>query len=305
MGTQAYLAPELFEGKPVSPAADLWSLGATLYYATAGKSPFDRDTTAATLRAILIEDVPAPRCRSPLATAITALLTRDPARRATSQQARSILQQTPAPPPSRSPPGFQPTATSATTATGGFPGPSPRSEWELNATMRTPGHAPPRAAAPPPQPATVRFSSVPAAGVRWIISLVIVPAIVFLPGSLDVLPAPLALTCIALVITAIASFWTIASKRWRVLTINSAGITVTPFTTNAKKPIKIRWDQVTMIGPVTKGSAIYLGIWGVNITNNPSAPLLACPLGTSHFPRSAVREAIARCWPMPNIDPGL
>jgi len=93
MGTQAYMAPELFDAQPITPAADLWALGATLYAATAGYGPFDRDTTAATLRAILLEDIPAPRCSPALAAAIAGLLQRDPARRATSEAARAWLGQ--------------------------------------------------------------------------------------------------------------------------------------------------------------------------------------------------------------------
>jgi serine/threonine protein kinase len=58
--SQAYLAPELFESAPITPAADVWSLGATLYAAADGKGPFERDSTAATLRAILVEDPPVP-----------------------------------------------------------------------------------------------------------------------------------------------------------------------------------------------------------------------------------------------------
>lgn len=93
MGTQAYMAPELFNSQPITPAADLWSLGATLYCAVAGQGPFDRDTTEATLRAILIDEVPVPDCSAGLARAITGLLQRDPAQRATIGQARLHLQQ--------------------------------------------------------------------------------------------------------------------------------------------------------------------------------------------------------------------
>ena len=92
LGTQAYLAPELFESAPITPAADLWSLGATLYAAAQGRSPFERDTTSATLRAILIDDLPAPRCSPALAAALAGMLQRDPGRRATTTQARAALQ---------------------------------------------------------------------------------------------------------------------------------------------------------------------------------------------------------------------
>jgi serine/threonine protein kinase len=45
LGTQAYVAPELFDAAPITPAADLWSLGATLYHAAEGHGPFNRDST--------------------------------------------------------------------------------------------------------------------------------------------------------------------------------------------------------------------------------------------------------------------
>jgi serine/threonine protein kinase len=91
IGTQAYMAPELFESAPITPAVDLWSLGATFYYAAESRGPFDRDTTAATLHAILIEDLPVPSCAPDLAAAISGLLTRDPARRFSITQARAVL----------------------------------------------------------------------------------------------------------------------------------------------------------------------------------------------------------------------
>jgi serine/threonine protein kinase len=96
MGTQAYQAPERFESVPITPAVDLWSLGATLYYAVDGRGPFDRNSTGATLRAIVLDDPPVPRCEAHLADAITRLLLRDPAERATIDQARAELRQVPA-----------------------------------------------------------------------------------------------------------------------------------------------------------------------------------------------------------------
>jgi serine/threonine protein kinase len=90
-GTQAYLAPELFEDAPITPAADLWSLGATLYHAAVGRGPFDRASMSATLSAILVDDLPVPNCDPALAAAITGLLRRDPHERATIEQAQRLL----------------------------------------------------------------------------------------------------------------------------------------------------------------------------------------------------------------------
>ena len=95
MGTRAYLAPELFDQAPITSAADLWSLGATLYHAAEGRGAFDRESTGAMLRAILLDDIPVPRCDPSLAGAITAMLRRDPRHRATIQEASARLRQVP------------------------------------------------------------------------------------------------------------------------------------------------------------------------------------------------------------------
>jgi serine/threonine protein kinase len=106
MGTHAYLAPEAFDNGHIGPAADLWALGATLFHAVAGRPPFERDTTTATLRAILFEDPPPPPCPPPLADVIAGLLTRSVDQRLTSDTAYRELEQAatqpivPADPPS-------------------------------------------------------------------------------------------------------------------------------------------------------------------------------------------------------------
>jgi WD40 repeat protein/tRNA A-37 threonylcarbamoyl transferase component Bud32 len=131
MGTQAYLAPELFENAPITPAADLWSLGATLYDAAVGRGPFDRETIAATLRAIVVDDLPVPRCDPALAAAITALLRRNPQERATVERAQRLLrraaEQLPAADPVSPPAG--PAPRSATDAATG-PGTVPSGSWQ-------------------------------------------------------------------------------------------------------------------------------------------------------------------------------
>jgi serine/threonine protein kinase len=103
IGTHSFTAPELFESAPVTPAVDLWALGATLYSAADGHSPFDRNTTGATLRAVLLDELPVPRCDARLAAAIAALLHRNPAERATIDQARALLAQVPGQLPNRAP----------------------------------------------------------------------------------------------------------------------------------------------------------------------------------------------------------
>jgi tRNA A-37 threonylcarbamoyl transferase component Bud32 len=103
IGTPAYMAPEQLQGLDITPAVDLWALGATLYDAVAGRNPFGRQTTAATFHAILMADLPLAPCGPPLASVITGLLVRDPAQRMSTQQARALLTG-PAVPPLPGPP---------------------------------------------------------------------------------------------------------------------------------------------------------------------------------------------------------
>ena len=63
LGTTEYMAPERILGDPVGPAADLWSLGVTLFHALEGYSPFLRDGEPGpgpTIAAVLRDDPPRP-----------------------------------------------------------------------------------------------------------------------------------------------------------------------------------------------------------------------------------------------------
>jgi eukaryotic-like serine/threonine-protein kinase len=91
VGSPAYMAPEQVEGGPVGPAADLWALGATLWFAVEGEPPFGGGEFQ-TLSAIVAGEPRRARRLGPLAPVLERLLTKDPARRPTPGELRPLLQ---------------------------------------------------------------------------------------------------------------------------------------------------------------------------------------------------------------------
>ncbi|MBA3908138.1 MAG: hypothetical protein H0X35_15880, partial [Pseudonocardiales bacterium] len=95
-----------------------------------GRGPFARDSTAATIAAVVNADVPTTRTRGPLGAVIAGLLQRDPRARLTGIQAIALLSGEPPTPPT----GVQvgPTGTiTRTVATPGQPAVSGRRRWPL------------------------------------------------------------------------------------------------------------------------------------------------------------------------------
>jgi serine/threonine protein kinase len=93
IGSPSYMAPERANGEQPGPAADLWSLGATLFTALEGRLAFTRGEPMATLMAVVSEP-PAPMEHAgPLEPVLRGLLTKDPAARATADQARQQLEE--------------------------------------------------------------------------------------------------------------------------------------------------------------------------------------------------------------------
>jgi serine/threonine protein kinase len=91
VGSPAYMSPEQVHGGECEPASDRFSLGATLFAAVEGRSPFGKGCPAATLTAV-VTDPPAPLLRAgPLGPVIEGLLAKDPARRLGPDQARGAL----------------------------------------------------------------------------------------------------------------------------------------------------------------------------------------------------------------------
>ncbi len=61
MGTPSYMSPEQARGRPVDHRADVYSVGACLYFMVTGRRPFDSDDPTSTLSMVLTEDPVRPR----------------------------------------------------------------------------------------------------------------------------------------------------------------------------------------------------------------------------------------------------
>ncbi|MFD8224136.1 protein kinase [Streptomyces massasporeus] len=92
VGSLDYLAPERAQGADPGPASDIWALGATLYAAVEGSSPFRRTSTFSTLTAIVSEPLPEPRRAGPLGPVLQRLMDKRPESRPEADQARALLQ---------------------------------------------------------------------------------------------------------------------------------------------------------------------------------------------------------------------
>ncbi|MFJ5230869.1 ABC transporter substrate-binding protein [Kitasatospora sp. NPDC088391] len=161
LGTPAYMAPEQLDGKPATPAGDLWSLGATLYTAVEGEAPFAAGTLTALYVAILTQPPRAARHAGALGPTLLGLLVKDPGLRLTADQAirtltAALAPPVPAPAPPPVPEPHHPTVRDAAPAPA--PGPVVRhTPWSPPAgtpgPLPTPNPAPTPVPAPNPTPA--------------------------------------------------------------------------------------------------------------------------------------------------------
>jgi eukaryotic-like serine/threonine-protein kinase len=86
MGTAQYLSPEQAQGRPVTEASDLYSIGVVLFEMLTGKAPFDGDSAVAVALKHVNQPAPSPRESVPavppeLEAVVLTALAKDPAQR--------------------------------------------------------------------------------------------------------------------------------------------------------------------------------------------------------------------------------
>ena len=91
-GSPAYLAPEVASGHPATAESDVWSLGATLYHAIAGRPPYVMgDNILGALYKIVHDDPPRLPDDHPVAGLVAVMMAKDPAQRWPVVQVRDDL----------------------------------------------------------------------------------------------------------------------------------------------------------------------------------------------------------------------
>ncbi len=93
VGSPDYLAPERAQGERPGAASDLWGLGATLYAAVEGQSPFRRDNPLSTLAAVVDEPLPEPTRAGALGPVLAALMAKQVADRPGADEALRMLRE--------------------------------------------------------------------------------------------------------------------------------------------------------------------------------------------------------------------
>src|SRR6188472_1990511 len=93
VGSPGFLAPEVAGGSPATPASDMWSLGATIFHAVEGHSPYEtvEGNVIGTLYRIVNEPVPQPEHAGWLTPLIGQLMRHDPNSRWDSTRAAAYL----------------------------------------------------------------------------------------------------------------------------------------------------------------------------------------------------------------------
>ncbi|MEV0591628.1 serine/threonine-protein kinase [Nonomuraea cavernae] len=91
IGSPGYTAPERARGEYTGPESDIWSLGATLYFAVEGRPAYERATIAETLAALLSETADPPTQAGQLRPVLVGLLNKDYQQRLSAAKAETLL----------------------------------------------------------------------------------------------------------------------------------------------------------------------------------------------------------------------
>ncbi|MET8157337.1 protein kinase [Sphaerisporangium sp. NPDC005289] len=91
IGSPGYTAPERARGDHTGPESDLWSLGATLYFAVEGRPAYERKSVSETLAALMTEQADPPTQAGPLRPALEGLLEKDHTKRLSFDLAVAML----------------------------------------------------------------------------------------------------------------------------------------------------------------------------------------------------------------------
>src|SRR5689334_9815091 len=158
LGSPAYIAPEVAAGQPVTPAADLWGLGATLFAAIEGRPPYDvRGDPVSTITEVVDGEVPRPSAGGPVSEVIAALMVKDPGQRMSLGDVRRRLRPLIGDPDDPLYPGSPDAPTMAATyrvpqgSRGGSGGSGPASSGESGPAGRSAPPATPAPGVPAPQ----------------------------------------------------------------------------------------------------------------------------------------------------------
>jgi serine/threonine protein kinase len=162
LGSPAYIAPEVAAGQAVTPAADLWGLGATLFAAVEGRPPYDvHGDPVSTITEVVDGDVPRVRSAGPVADVIALLMVKDPDARITLEEVRSRLRPLIDDPDDPVYPGSPDAPTMAAMAIG-MPNQAP-AHGHVQASTQVRGRTPPRTEAPTTYNGRTEFTGAAAA----------------------------------------------------------------------------------------------------------------------------------------------
>ncbi|MEU7239721.1 serine/threonine-protein kinase [Streptomyces sparsogenes] len=173
VGTPGFMAPEQLTGEPVTPATDVFALGAVLAYAATGVGPFGTGSAQALNFRIVYEEPDLAELPSPGLEIVSRCLAKDPARR---PAVAELVEELALVPPADG--GYTPTEVVPRTAAW-LPGPVARALPATVTALTPPVPSQPVAAPPAPAPAPAQPAAAPAD----------VPAVAAVPSAAHAAPA--------------------------------------------------------------------------------------------------------------------